>query len=322
MANFATTADILEVALRQAGEVYREATPLYSKALEYLNYSYRLVLAGPSEFDLDFNEPFSWAREETPAILTLKGAYEVGTVALSNGSSTATLSAIPADSLSLKDYHLKVDGRPEYYRVMAHTAGTDELTLDAPFIGVDSPTAKYKAVKLIYDLGSNILRLCEGFRVYRNNSGDQDFTVNYLPLNQFRRDWPISKLQQRVPVTFTVLTENDDEFLVQFSSFVDEDTRVEIDYVKKPAPLTVDPVTSPIIPLKDRMVLAYLVAAQILFNEKKQDAAGSVQWNFAKNKLRSMIEGDAKRSSLGNKYYGRLIPRRDQVNRLGRYRGL
>lgn len=312
MSIFASSRDLLRAALRFAGESENSNSPLYTKALDYLNHAYRSVLGGPSEFEIDFNSPFSWAREISPLKLVLKPRFREGTVSLTNTVATATLSDPPA--FSLVDYHLKVSGRPELYRVIAHTASDPTVTLEGGFVG-DTAVFDCEFIKIIYDLGADVLRLSEAFRVYRHNDSDNSDIIEHLPLNYFRQEFPLRRVQQRVPNNFTVLSEDTTSFKIMFNSFVEKDTLVEIDWVKYPDELTDSDAEQPIIPLKDRVVLSYLAASQILLNDKKETDRAQIQLGLAKSMLRAMIERENKRNTVANRNYGRIIPRRGQLNR-------
>ena len=86
MAQFRTTADLLDSILRRSGEVTDGTSDLESDALEYLNRIHHTVIAGGNEFDVEVDEPWVWARAKRPMILELQPAFDTDTVSLTQGS--------------------------------------------------------------------------------------------------------------------------------------------------------------------------------------------------------------------------------------------
>ena len=127
MSNYANTQDILKSVLHRCGELTDGTSDYNDKALEYINGIYQSVLAGGNEFDTELSEAWSWAKATNPSVLILKAPYD-GTVSLTSGSASGTLSAAP--TFSLLGWYANVSGESEFYRVTAHVLNTTSLTLD------------------------------------------------------------------------------------------------------------------------------------------------------------------------------------------------
>lgn len=155
MAQFRTTADILDLALQNAGEVTNGNSPYETQALNYLNKVHFALIAGGTiaigkDTTTEIDEVWSWSRAKAPMILELQPKYETGTVALTQGSEAGTLSV--ASASSLQGWHLKIDGRDEWFKIAAHTAAGTAIELDAAYPDETGSALVFKAVKLDYDL--------------------------------------------------------------------------------------------------------------------------------------------------------------------------
>lgn len=150
MAQFRTTADIVDSVLRRAGETTNGNSALEGDALEYLNRVHHAILAGGSIFALTVDEAWTWARSKSPMTLELQPSRTTGTVSVTLGSDAGSFSSAPADSLA--GWFLKCDGRAEVYRIVTHAAGGTNFELDAAYLGTSNATQLYRAFKLDYEL--------------------------------------------------------------------------------------------------------------------------------------------------------------------------
>jgi len=314
MSNFQTSEDLLKGALFEAGEVDNGNSPLQAKALEHLNASYLNILAGSNEFDVDCGEPWEWAREEYPETFVLKLPYETGTVTLTKGSANGTFSSPPSESMV--DRHLKIDGRPEYFIIKTHVGGNANFTIDVEYPD-SSGTLAFKAIKLIYTLSPNILRFVEPFRIYR--SQDDIYTngkISSMDTISFRNTYPLTKLTSGQPDVFTILKQDGSTFKIQFNRYVINDqAKVEFDYIKLPSALTNSSSSIPLIPPQHRVVLMYMTAALLLNGKDDKKAAGLGA--MAKNKMIAMVKERKKGQRQTNRDAGRIIPRRDRYTKEG-----
>jgi hypothetical protein len=85
-------------------------------------------------------EQWDWMRGRIT--LVHETALETGTVSVTNGSVSATLSSAP--TLSRTGYLFSVEGSNEIYRITSHTGGAAAITLDYPFLGETNSTASYQ----------------------------------------------------------------------------------------------------------------------------------------------------------------------------------
>ncbi len=155
MAQFRTTADILDLALQNAGEVTNGNSPYETQALNYLNKVHFALIAGGTipvgkDSTVEIDEVWSWSRAKSPMILELQPKYETGTILLTQGSEAGTLSV--ASAASLAGWHLKVDGRDEWFKIASHTAAGTAIELDAAYPDETGAALVFKAMKLDYDL--------------------------------------------------------------------------------------------------------------------------------------------------------------------------
>lgn len=307
--SFITTQDLLNEALAQAGEVDSTKSSLTTVGLKYLNDAYLAVLSGNSKFDESIGDPFPWARDEVPGTLVLEAVYNTDTVSLTNGSKSGTFATAP--TRSMRDRHLFVENRPEPYIISSHVAGSTSFTLQSAFIG-DTQSYSFDAIKLIYDLGDEILRLVEPFRLYRNQiANDGTMKIWSLDINTLRRSFPLSRVRLEIPTYFATMNQKEDFYKIQFNSYVDEDTKVDFDKVSIPEPLTNDAGSIPLVPLQHRRILCYMTSAELLFNEKNDSRKGSIMVNLAKGMWMQMRQQANKEMKDTSRSRGRLIPRGD-----------
>lgn len=155
MAQFRTTADILDLALINAGEVTNGNSPYESQTLNYLNrVHYTLVSGGTipigKDLTVEIDEIWSWSKAKSPLILELQPAYETGTVTLTQGSEAGVFSSAPTSSLV--GWHIKIEGRDEWFKIASHTASATAFELDAAYPDSSGSGLSFIAAKLDYDL--------------------------------------------------------------------------------------------------------------------------------------------------------------------------
>ena len=150
MAQFRTSADLLDSILRRAGETTNGNSDLEADALEYLNRIHHTIIAGGNEFDVEVDEPWLWARAKNPMVIELQPKYGTGTVLLTLGSEVGAFSAAPA--ISLEGYFIQCEGRETIYRIAQHTAASTAFEIDGLYAEATGATQNYKAFKLDYDL--------------------------------------------------------------------------------------------------------------------------------------------------------------------------
>lgn len=155
MAQFRTSADLLDSILRRAGEPTNGNSDLESDALEYLNRIHHTIIAGGNEFDVEVDEAWVWARAKVPMVLELQPAYSTGTVSLTLGSEVGAFSGAPTSSL--EGWFLKCEGRDTVYRIAQHTAASTAFEIDGLYAETTGAAQNYKAFKLDYELAPSHL---------------------------------------------------------------------------------------------------------------------------------------------------------------------
>jgi hypothetical protein len=319
MANARSTSDLIKGALQHAGELTDGSSPYHALALRYINQAYLAVLSGSNEFEIDFGDPWHWARDTNPGIINLE-APVTGSVTFTNGSASIVFSSGPTASLT--GWFIKVESRPTIYRISAHTAASTSATIDSVYLE-ETGSVAYTAFKLVYDLGENVLRLVEPLRHYQTQDGyyadgvqDRD-KIYSIDLNRFRKDYPLTKAIEGVPSKFAILRQSESEFLVHMNYYPSEKMRVEYDRISIPEGLIDSDDSIPIIPRNHRDVLEFLAAHMVLID--KSDDKAPYWLDRGKQKLRAMTRSDRKQQSQTNDGRGRIITRPDQAMKTRRY---
>lgn len=159
MAQFRTTADLVDSVLRRSGELTDGTSSYESQALDYLNQVHHTIINGGNEFDVDVDEAWIWAKAKRPIILELQPALETGTVSLTQGSESGAFSSAPVDSQQGR--FLLVNNREEFFRIAEHTAGAAAFELDGAYTGDTGAALLFKSIKLDYDLTPTYLIIDE-----------------------------------------------------------------------------------------------------------------------------------------------------------------
>jgi len=137
LAQFRTTADLVDSVLRRCGELTSGNSPYETQALDYLN---------------EIHENWSWAKSVQPIILELQPKYDTGTVSITQGSEVGAFSSAP--SASMEGRYMFIDNRPEKMKIAEHTAGQAAFELDSAYVGETGAALSYNAVLLDYELKS------------------------------------------------------------------------------------------------------------------------------------------------------------------------
>ncbi len=309
MANFTTSADLINYALSQAGEKDDGTSDLNNDALTYLNRAYQSLWSGGSEIDPEINEVWWWLRKDTQGVLTLNPEITTGTVNVSNNSASATLSSAPAASMAGR--HFKVGGHADIFIVSAHTAATTGLTLESVYTGDDNATASYSLRQYDYDLESDVLYLGAPMRAYQNNRGQ----IGFVPLEVLVEKWPIDQGYMGVPTNFAMIGEQK----VRFSHFglqaATDLIKVDYEYVKEPIDLA-DDSASPLVPRQYRKILADWTLALIL--DKKDDSRAAGAAALTKRGVGAMARENRRRMTMMSDRFGKILPRQNQLFKFNR----
>lgn len=153
MAQFRSTADIMDLALRKGGEVTNGNSPYESSVLDYVNRVHMALVAGGTipigqDATVEINETWPWAKATSPLVLELQPAYTLGNVTISRGNESGTF--YPAPPQSLLGYHLFVSGREEVFKIVKHEANETTFELDSAYPDESVTQVSFKAFKLDY----------------------------------------------------------------------------------------------------------------------------------------------------------------------------
>ena len=149
MAQFRTTADIQNEVLQKAGETTGGNSPFETIAMTYLNKVHHAIVAGGSIFNIDVDEPWTWARSKHPIVLELLAPYTTGTITCTVNDVNITFSSAP--SVSLEGWHIQVSGKPTVYRITKHTAADTSAQIDSSFVN-DTGAYNFRAFKIDYEI--------------------------------------------------------------------------------------------------------------------------------------------------------------------------
>lgn len=300
MTQLQTSAELLDHALFQAHEKTDGTSDYETVAVTWLNWAYRAIWMGGNEFVSNRNPLWWWLRAEAPLIL--QPVIETGSVSVTNNSASATLSATQATSLAGR--HFKVDSHADVFKISAHTAGTDALTLDSVYTGDTESGASYKAMLLEYDLASDLLYLISPMRAYGTGR-----RVYGLSLRDLDERYPLDTIASGRPQHFAHV----DEDTIRFSHYGGDSSselfRLDYDYLKRPSDLA-DDENEPLIPLRYRYVLADMVTMKILLDRDEFQLSEGVALQVRSTIAAMLSEHRARLGRLGQQ--GRIFPRESQ----------
>lgn len=304
-----TVPDLLNDALKKSGEKTDGTSDYLNDALGYMDTFHKSIIAGGNEFEVDMGEPWTWAKSKYPGILTLNPPYITGGVTLTLGSSAGIFTVPPITSQAGNFIHCS--DTFEFYRVVSHTAGNPNFTLDGP-VNFSSGTYDFKSIQVDYDLSAaNILRQINPMVVYQQQTSDGDFEgrITGLDLRTFQKKWPMFKMFLGVPTEFAVLYVAQGLVTVRMNKVASVPVRVEYEYIPLPVDLINDPSSIPLIPVSHREVLAYATAFSILTD--KEDSKSQSFYTLTQNKLKSLVSANRKEFMQISKNRGRLVARGD-----------
>lgn len=303
MANYTSTEDLIADVLFRGAEPTDGTSDFDAKVLEWINKVYQGLWEGGGEFAPDVSEDWWWIRKDPPGVLIIEPKIETGTVAVTNNSASATLSANQAKDLD--NFFFKVDDHEDVFRISAHTGGAAVLTLDSVYTGDTDAAAAYKLFKLEYDLASDVLEVIGPMRTYRDN-----YKIEGLPdIKELDLRFPLVRTEGGIPTHFAAIAEQK----VRFSHLggTDGDTdlmRVEYDYDQEASDLTDSPSSIPLVPRQYRTILAD--GALFHLHEAKNDNRANGVGGQATAGIEAMQRGHIRRMA-SQRAVGRIFPRRN-----------
>lgn len=261
------------------------ASDFSTQAVLYLNDIYQQVYIGGSALMPGMQEDWWWLYA-TDTIL-LQPAYATGTIALTNGSTSGTLST--ASSTDLTGYWIMASGYADPFQISSHVAGSASITLDVAWQGDDEVAASYNAYKVDYDLPSDTLRLLSPMTIYRGSYPN----IEGLSARELATRFPLSQTDSGPPRYFSMIDSN----TVRFSHYGNlaggEVMRIDVPYLARPSTLTGVSGEDMPMPLEYRTILSDFVTYRILLdkNDSRADAYGA----SARGRLQAMQRENRRR---------------------------
>jgi len=318
-----STQDLKKQVLRHCGEV-EDGTSTYDvsgQVMDYLNRAYVAILSGGNEFDIELSKPWTWAVVQNPWVQILKPTFTgTGTVTATNGSKTVSFSVAP--TISLTNYLLKIDGLPDFMRVVSHAGGSITATLDAVYAS-DTVTTSYTAVLIDYKLKPNtngILRLTQSFNTYQPQDllSNDEQRIYFMDEQEMAKEYPVARIREGAPGFFSIQKkEPDGSIWVRLNKSPSVQTRMEFKGIEIPDPLIDSATSFPLIPVEHRDCLSKAASYYLLLD--KNDQRFQMFLQLTQSKLKAMQKAEEKQKTQTSSTRGKLIPRRDIWQRGKRY---
>ena len=305
MSNYRYTADLMADVLFRSGEKIDGSSDFDAAALRYINRAYQAVWMGGSEFDSTINDTWWWLRNE--ATIIMDTPISTGTVSVTNGSTSVTLSSAPAASMT--NWFFKVSDEANVFRVSQHIAGNTGVTLEATYTGSTNATATYSLFKMEYDLPSAAIKILDPMNAYK----DSRHEISGTSLRDIESTWPLNLVEAGVPSKFAMVDSNTIRFNRSGTTDATNGVKIDYNYLVRPDDLTDSGAEEPLVPLEYRRLLAD-IALFWLFADKNDDRASGVG-SAAKALLRAMSRENRSRwANWGD--YATIRPRLSRPERI------
>lgn len=303
MANFLYSSDIIAAGLFAAGEATDGTSDYAEQAIIYLNRGYQAIWMGGAELDPMIKEEWHWLRSTTPGVITINPVISAGTVTVANNSASITFSSAP--SVSVQGRFFKTNTNTDVFRISSHTASSTSATLDSVYTGSNSSTEGYKIMQLEYDMPSNVLRILDPIRVYRDNRTH----IDGMSLGALERQWPLDNIQGGTPYAFAQVGETKVRFSHYGSSTANDYIRTDFDYLQKPDDLT-NTESQPLLPHQWRKILADYITFKLMVdkNDDRADGFGLL----VKSGLRAMKKENDHKLAIAGFENGHIFPRPEE----------
>ncbi len=297
----------------------------------WLNRVYRAIYMGGSELDPKINEDWYWMRGEHNVVLS--PVYDTGTVSVTKNNETFFFSTSPTDvdsaDESKQDWYLRVDGKPDIYKIKAHTVTATQGTLDSVYTDDTNTAAAFKVFKRDYlllgsaavgktNLLGDVMRLIGPMRDFRHKSPIYSISDEIM-----ERDYPLGNISFGSPTRFAVIgylpeeadTDTNLSLSVRFNkggSSTDELIRIDYSYFKRPTPLQNNADHKTVLPRDYTYILSDFLRALIL--EDKEDSRTGDAYLQAQAGLHAMARDNRSRmAKSGNP--GAIYTRQSEVSR-------
>lgn len=205
--------------------------------------------------------------------------YNTGTANVGISSTTVVLSeVIPVGDGSKTDFLFSVNGFSEIYRISAHTAGSDTVTLSSIYTGETNTTAGYRIWTDEISLPTDCRETIDVRHDFRSRPMiakgtqklDEESAIDFR-----REDRPryYSTDDFKDPTSGTSETESDRFRIFRvWPSMFNEDTTLHVTYIQEVTALDTD-ADEPVMPIEDRIVLVYGALMQSWIRERNEETA-------------------------------------------------
>lgn len=319
MPAYNTVEEIRADALFRAGEPQDATSKFWDRSIVYVNRVLQdLLLGGGVAVGRDLATSAGiydrivdlaiidwwWARKQPRGVLTTDALIETGTVTVTEGSATATLSVAPA--FSVAGWRLDVAHLPTVPRVLAHTAGDTTLTLDAPWPEPQDGTNSYTLYNVEYDLPSDFLRFAGSPYLFSRYTDPIPVGVR----EEHDAAYPFSTFFKEPPTAAAMIQPQ----RIQLNAFDTRAYRLEFDYIFMPPDLQAG---GPIpMPRHHRALLA-IGAAMLISFDKGDDRDAQLASEY-RERLAAMGQEHRKALTSGSRTFGVHRVRQGQSDRKGR----
>lgn len=273
--DFVTGQDVFNAVMESAGQGQSLTDQYATTAKMAIMQEYKSLLA---------HDQWYWAKAPQPAVLTTKPRLQV--IAQTIVGNTVTLLATITPSVAGRKFY--VNANQAYYRILAHTDGTNTLTLDASYVETQpgGPATIYQDE---YALAATCLTPWTPFRI----RGQWERDVEVISEKEFRARYGWSTTTAiSIPEAACVLrTDLNQVPVVMVAPWPTDAINVEYDWVAVPPTLSFDGNAAndtPIIPAHYRWVL-YQRALSQLFATKNDDLSERA-WKRAELGLAEMVD--------------------------------
>lgn len=303
--SLATTTDILtRIKQELRDELSTAATE--TRLLARLNAAYIDILEGGGHLNDSVRgqqapKPFilSLALSPTNIVFNTELPLLDYSVTVTQNSTSATLSATYATSLV--GWFIRIAGKDEVYRIAAHTAGTNTITLDSGFLNSSVTAGECKIFKLDYEIGTDILLPTNGLINFKHNT-----TLPIMNKSEFDKVAQMKRISQGFP-RFAVVQKNDavnKSLTIRLNSYTKESERFELPYIPYPTPLNlVD--SNPILrPSDNQMLVDYVVAQEY---DLRDDDIADKYMKRAMDRFRIMKSIDKQFTAWNDPMYAKIL---------------
>ena len=313
MSNYNNTTDIKQDVLHHCGELDDGTSEYDARVITYINRAQQAILSGAAELGLELGEPWPWAINKYPSVLTLNAAITSLTITATFGSTAITFGSTP--SINLQDWYIRLGSDGEVYRIATHTGTSTSATLDGGYVSSSVTNSASKVFKIDYTLDNGVLRLIAPFVTYRNSTVlyNDAGQIYFCDMSRFNMDFPINQLQNGTPNMATEKYKDVSTMTptIRINRVPDANLRVEYNYIPIPSDLTDSTTSIPIVPRDHRIALVYYAAYYLLLD--KNDNRANEYRELTKASLIAMSKAQKQQKILTNPEFGQLVPRPDLV---------